>query len=61
MMAPQHDDEVERMIIQLVIQHGEKIIFNDVENEDGSLCDLSVAQYIYLNLEQAGLQMCRNR
>ena len=57
MMAPQHDDEVERMIIQLVIQHGEKIIFNDVENEDGSLCDLSVAQYIYLNLEQDGLQL----
>ena len=46
---------VERMIIQLVIQHGEEIIIRDVETEDGNLINLTVAQYIDYDFAQDDL------
>ena len=47
--------EIERLIIQLVIQHGEEVIFHDVETEDGQLVNLTVAQYIDYDFAQDDL------
>ena len=43
-------NRVERLIAQLVVRHGEKIIYRDVETEDGDKINLSVAQYISYDL-----------
>ncbi len=47
--------EVEKLLIQNIIRHGEEIIFAGVETEDGELIDLSVSQYIDYDLAQDGL------
>jgi DNA primase len=41
---------VEDLLIRMVIRHGEKIIYRDVETEDGGTIDLNVAQYIQVDL-----------
>ena len=46
----QQAGEVETMLIQLVIRHGEKIIFENVEDEAGNVCNFSVAQCVQYNL-----------
>lgn len=54
------DDEqtrqVERMIIQEVLRHGDEIIFEGLETDDGQTVNLSVAQYIDYDLAQDGLK-----
>ncbi len=47
--------EVEKLLIQNIIRHGEEIIFAGVETEDGELIDFSVSQYIDYDLAQDGL------
>ena len=47
--------EVERLLIQNIIRHGDEIIFSDLEAEDGSTINLNVAQYIDFDLGQDGL------
>ena len=47
--------EVERLLIQNIIRHGDEIIFNDLEAEDGSTVNLNVAQYVDFDLSQDGL------
>ena len=47
--------EVERMLIKAVIKDGEKVIFDDIETEDGDKTTLTVAQYIAYDLGQDGL------
>ena len=47
--------EVEKMLIKSVIKDGEKIIFDQVETEDGGTTSLTVAQYIAYDLGQDGL------
>ena len=42
--------QVESMIIQLIIKHGEHIILNNVEDDEGQLHSLTVAQYIHYSL-----------
>lgn len=54
--AEEQASEVERMLIQSVIRHGEAIIFEGLETEDGQAISLSVAQYIDYDLSQDGLQ-----
>ena len=44
--------EVERMLIQVVVRHGEEIIYDHVETEDGQEISLSVAQYVNYDLGQ---------
>lgn len=46
---------VEQMLIGAVIRHGEKVIYDNVESEDGSVVSLNVAQYIDYNLGVDGL------
>lgn len=48
--------DVERMITQLVIRHGEEVIFTGLETEDGHTIDLTLAQYIDYDLSQDGLR-----
>ena len=49
------DNEVERLLIQSVIRDGEKVIYEDVETEDGGKTSLTVAQYIAYDLGQDNL------
>ena len=43
------------MLIRAVIRDGEKVIFDQVETEDGGMTSLTVAQYIAYDLGQDGL------
>ena len=47
--------EVERLIIQNVIRHGEEVIFEGLETDDGGTVDLNVAQYVDYDLSSDGL------
>ena len=47
--------EVERLLIQSVIRHGEKVIFENLETEDGGTTSLTVAQYVDYDLGSDGL------
>ena len=47
--------EVERLLIQSVVRNGEKVIFDNVETEDGGATNLTVAQYVAYDLGQDGL------
>lgn len=38
--------KVEQMLIQTVVRNGERIIYNNVEDDEGRVYDLTVAQYI---------------
>lgn len=42
--------QVESMIIQLIIKHGEHIILNNVEDDQGQIHSLTIAQYIHYSL-----------
>lgn len=46
---------VEQMIIQHIIRHGEKVVFENVAAEDGNTYNLSIAQFIQINLSVDGL------
>ena len=48
---------VEVLLVREIVRHGEEIIFNDVETEDGQKISLSVSQYIDFDLSQDGLKM----
>jgi DNA primase len=47
--------EVERLLIRCVVRDGEKVIFEDVETDDGGKMNLTVAQYVAYDLGQDGL------
>ena len=47
--------EVERLLVQNVIRHGDEIIFEDLETEDGGTVNLNVAQYIDFDLSSDDL------
>ena len=46
---------VEYMLVQMVVRHGQEVIYKDVETDDGGKIDLSVAQYISYDLGADGL------
>ena len=50
--ADEQTMEVERLLVQTVVRNGEKVIFEDVETEDGGKTSLTVAQYIAYDLGQ---------
>lgn len=54
--APQQNDEIEQMLIQNIIRHGEETIFEGLETEDGQTVSLSVAQFVDYDLAQDGLR-----
>ena len=47
--------EVERLLVQNIIRHGEEIIFSGLETEDGQTVDLNVAQYVDFDLSSDNL------
>lgn len=51
-----HAQEVELMLIQNIIRHGEEIIYEGLETEDGQTVNLSVAQFVDYDLSQDGLR-----
>ena len=42
--------EVERLLVREIIRHGEQVIFDQVETEDGETISLNVAQYVSFDL-----------
>ena len=52
----QQASKVERMLAELVIRHGDTVIYNNVEAEDGGTVSLNIAQYIDYNLGVDGLK-----
>ena len=53
--ADEQTQEVERLLIQSVIRHGEEIIFENIETEDGGQINMNVAQYVDYDLGSDGL------
>ena len=53
--ADEQTQEVERLLIQCVIRHGEEIIFEHIETEDGGQISMNVAQYVDYDLGSDGL------
>ena len=53
----QASSQVELLLLREIVRHGEEIIFDDVETDDGGHTSISVAQYIDLDLSQDGLQL----
>ncbi|MBO5538702.1 MAG: DNA primase [Prevotella sp.] len=45
-----HATKIEQMLIQMVIRHGEVVLFDNVEDDEGNLCQLSLAQYVDYDL-----------
>ena len=54
-MVDGQTQEVERLLIQSIIRHGEEIIFENLETEDGGHINMNVAQYIDYDLGSDGL------
>ena len=52
---------VERLLVQNIIQHGDEVIFENLETEDGSTVNLNVAQYIDFDLGSDGLKFSDER
>lgn len=54
--ASEHREQVASLLVQCVVRHGDEVIFDNVETEDGQTVCLTVAQYVALDLEQDSLQ-----
>ena len=54
-LTPQ-DKEVERLLIQNIVRHGEEVIFSGLETVDGQIINLNVAQYIDYDLSSDNLE-----
>lgn len=52
----QKKEDVQTMLIQCVVRHGEKIIFENAELDDGTTANVTVAQYVDSQLAQDNLQ-----
>jgi len=55
-VAVQQASKVEYMLIQMVVRHGEEILYKDVETEDGEKVNLSLSQYVSYDLAADGLK-----
>ncbi len=56
-MALLQVSKIELMLAQLVVRHGERVIIDDVEDEEGNHYSLTVAQYVYYNLTADNLSL----
>lgn len=55
-MMKRHESKVEWMLIQMMVRHGEYIVLQNVETENGETMNVNIAQYIYYNLSSDNLQ-----
>lgn len=53
----QQASKVEQMLTAMVIRHGQEVIYDNVEDADGNLISLNVAQYLDYNLNVDGLKL----
>ena len=44
------DKEIERLLVQTIVREGEKVIYENVETDDGGTTNLTVAQYVAYDL-----------
>ncbi len=51
----EHSEEIEKMLIEVVIRHGNEIMLRNVELEDDRIADVSVADFVYMNMQEDGL------
>ena len=51
---------VELMIVQLIIRHGDEVVFENVEDDSGNTYNLTIAQFINYNLSIDGLSLSDN-
>lgn len=49
-------DDVESLLLQVIVRHGEEILYENIEAEDGSIISITVAQYIDYNLAEDNLK-----
>ena len=54
--AQEQTTEVERLLIQNIIRHGDEVIYEGLETDDGQLVNLNVAQYVDYDLGSDNLQ-----
>ena len=47
--------KVEQMLLQLIVRHGETVVFENVEGDDGKTYNLTIAQYVDYDLSADGL------
>ncbi len=47
---------IEYLLLREIVRHGEEVIYDDIETDDGNTISLSVAEYIDFDLSQDGLQ-----
>ena len=55
-MMKSQESKVEWMLIQMMVRHGEYIVLQNVETENGETMNVNIAQYIYYNLSSDNLQ-----
>ena len=55
------DAQIEKMLVKSIVRDGEKVIYENVETEDGEKVNLTVAQYIAYDLGQDGLTFSDER
>ena len=55
------DAEIEKLLVKSIVRDGEKVIYENVETEDGGTMNLTVAQYIAYDLGQDGLTFSDDR
>ncbi len=53
----QQASEVERMLMQMLVRHGEAPVVQNVEDEEGNVVSLNLAQYLDYNLSVDELQL----
>jgi len=53
--------EVEKLLVRAIIRHGDEIIYDNVETDDGAIISMNVAQYISYDLGSDNLQFHDDR
>ncbi len=48
-------EALEYMLMEDIVRHGEKVLFHGVEDADGNVRDVSLAEFVARNLEEDGL------
>lgn len=48
---PSKKQTIERMIVEMIVRYGEDIVMENVETEDGQHINLTLAQYVYHDLD----------
>ena len=50
------NNPIETLLLREIVRHGEEVIYDNVETEDGSIISLTVAQYVDFDLGQDNIQ-----